>query len=362
MKTQIMKTQNSNLDFSNQDFYLGIDVHKNSWNVSIRSNNIKLKTFSMNPKPIELVNYMNKHYPNGNYFSVYEAGFCGFSAHRFLSDNGINNIIVSPTNLPSSSKERLSKTDKVDSGKLARFLESKSIKGIYIPSFFQQELRSLSRLRFQLIKKQTRIKNQIKCYLYFYGHSLPDNSLLLNWSRSFIEHLRNIQFQYDMGKHQLDIYIDELLSIRNRLLQIMKFLRFYSNKYGLHDNIKLLSSIPGIGFTTAITIITEIMDINRFPNFDQFNSFVGFVPSTDSTGDNDKVLGTTFLFNKFLRSLIIEAAWIAIRKDPALTLAFNGFLKRMSKQKAIIRIAKKLSSRIYFVLKNNTLYSCGMVN
>jgi len=362
MKTQIMKTQNKDLDFCNQDFYLGIDVHKNSWNVSIRSNNIKLKTFSMNPKPIELVNYMNKHYPNGNYFSVYEAGFCGFSADRCLRDHGFNNIIVSPTNLPSSSKERLSKTDKVDSGKLARFLESKTIKGIYIPSFFQQELRSLSRLRFQLIKKQTRIKNQIKCYLYFYGHSLPDNSLLQHWSRNFIEHLSKIEFKYDMGKQQLDIYIDELLSIRNRLLQIMKLLKFYSNKYRLYDNIKLLSSIPGIAFTTAITIITEIMDINRFSNFDQFNSFVGFVPSTDSTGENDKVLGTSFLFNKFLRSLIIEAAWIAIRKDPALTSAFNNYLKRMSKQKAIIRIAKKLSSRIYFVLKNNKQYYCGVVN
>ena len=42
-----MKTQNKHLDFSNQEFYLGIDVHKKSWKVTIRSNNIQLKTFSL---------------------------------------------------------------------------------------------------------------------------------------------------------------------------------------------------------------------------------------------------------------------------------------------------------------------------
>jgi len=44
-----MKTQCKKLDFSKQDFYLGIDVHKKSWTVTIRSNNMALKTFSMNP-------------------------------------------------------------------------------------------------------------------------------------------------------------------------------------------------------------------------------------------------------------------------------------------------------------------------
>ena len=31
------------------------------------SNNIQLKTFSMNPNAVELVNYMNKNYPQGDY-------------------------------------------------------------------------------------------------------------------------------------------------------------------------------------------------------------------------------------------------------------------------------------------------------
>jgi hypothetical protein len=57
----------------------------------------------------------------------------------------------------------------------------------------------------------------------------------------------------------------------------------------------------------------------------------------------------------------IESAWVAVRKDPALTLKYSELIRRMSKQEAIIRIAKKLLNRIRFVWKNNTCYSFALV-
>ena len=62
-----------------------------------------------------------------------------------------------------------------------------------------------------------------------------------------------------------------------------------------------------------------------------------------------------------LRYLIIEAAWVAVRKDPALLLAYNQLLRRMKSQDAIIRIAKKLLNRIYHVWKNETYYVTAVV-
>ena len=169
----------------------------------------------MNPIPKELFDFMKNRYPNGIYNSVYEAGFSGYSMHRELENLGFNNIIVSPSEIPTTGKEKLTKTDEVDSRKLARELEKGTISGIYIPSLLQQEMRSLSRLRHQQVKKQTRIKNQIKSYLDFYGHELPKNCEMQHWSRKFIEHLRTLEFNYDIGKEQLEIYIEELLVIRS---------------------------------------------------------------------------------------------------------------------------------------------------
>ena len=53
---------------------------------------------------------------------------------------------------------------------------------------------------------------------------------------------------------------------------------------------------------------------------------------------------------KELKIMIIEAAWEAVRLDPALMAKFNELTRRMNKNKAIIRIARKLVSRMRYVL------------
>jgi transposase len=39
------------INFQGQEFFIGIDVHKNNWRVTIRFNHMELKTFSQNPSP-----------------------------------------------------------------------------------------------------------------------------------------------------------------------------------------------------------------------------------------------------------------------------------------------------------------------
>ncbi|GGB29351.1 hypothetical protein [Mucilaginibacter rubeus] len=63
------------LDFSGQKIFAGIDVHKKSWKVSIRSEQMELRTFSQNPSAGELSTYLKRNYPSADYHVVYEAGF-----------------------------------------------------------------------------------------------------------------------------------------------------------------------------------------------------------------------------------------------------------------------------------------------
>jgi transposase len=355
-KGALMENESKKLNFSNQQFYVGIDVHKKSWKITIRTGKIVLKTFSMDPDPRRLNEYMKRNYPGGEYYSVYEAGFSGYWAHRELTKYGFKNIIVAPTNIPTSGKERLTKTDEVDSRKLARELENGTLKGNYIPNILQQEMRSLCRLRYQQVKKQTRQKNQIKSYLDFYGHEMPANYELQHWTKRFIERIKKLKFEYEMGNEQLEIYIEELLVYRERILRITRDLRKHSRNHGLYEDIELLMRIPGIGFITAITLCTELMEIKRFPNAEKLACYVGLVPTIRSTGEKQNVLGISVQCNRYLRSLLIESSWMAIRKDPALTLAFNNYKIRMSSQEAIVRIAKKLLNRIYYIMKNRVEY------
>ncbi len=110
-------------------------------------------------------------------------------------------------------------------------------------------------------------------------------------------------------------------------------------------------------------LLLELVDINRFKSLDKLASFVGIVPNEDSSGDDDDVNMTeiTPRSHHYLRSILIECAWVAVRKDPALTMCYNELTKRMSGQKAIIRIARKLLNRIRYVLKNNQPYVTAVI-
>ena len=112
----------------------------------------------------------------------------------------------------------------------------------------------------------------------------------------------------------------------------------------------MLCSIPGIGIITSMKILTELEDINRFKNLDQLCGYIGLVPTTKSSGEKDKVGEMTNRGNKYLKTAIIESAWSSTRYDPAMSQKYIELRKRMEKNKAIVRIAKKLLARIMFVL------------
>lgn len=342
-----MSPQDKKIDFSGQRFFIGIDVHKKNWAVTIRMRDMDLKTISMNPKPEELRYYLQTRYPGGVYQSVYEAGFCGFWIHRRLLELGIENIVVHAADVPTTRKEKDQKRDPIDSKKLARELANGSLQGVWVPDRYHEELRSLSRLRYKMTRHQSRLKNRIKSHLHYYGISIPEKAEIYPWSGAFIKWLQGIEFTYEPAQEYLQFCISELIDIKKQIAGIVRLLRKYSQQEGIKDTVHdLLMSIPGIGFVTAVTLYTELIDVRRFARLDQMACFVGLIPSVRSSGGKETNLGITERHNGFLRYLLIEAAWIAVRQDPALTMAFNQLAGRMSKQEAILRIAKKLLNRI----------------
>jgi len=122
-----------------------------------------------------------------------------------------------------------------------------------------------------------------------------------------------------------------------------------------------LTSTPGIGPLSALIILTEIADIHRFSSFRQLNSFVGLYPMEHSSGENVFMGKITTRSNEYLRKIFIEAAWVAVRQDPALMLTFNGWKKRMTPKRAIVKIARKLVNRLRYIWLNETLYEKGII-
>jgi transposase len=120
----------------------------------------------------------------------------------------------------------------------------------------------------------------------------------------------------------------------------------------MFNRVALLKSIPGMGSLMAIILLVELVDMNRFRSLDPLCSYVGLVPTERSSGEEDTHGSITPRSHAYLRSMLIECAWVAVRKDPALLMQYQHLTGRMSGQRAIIRIARKLLSRIRYVLKN----------
>lgn len=353
--------QTSKLDFTGQRIYTALDTHKKSWKVSIFTEHLEHKTFSQAPDVEGLVHYLFRNFPGGDHQVVYEAGFCGFWIHDRLAEKGIKCIVVNPADVPTTDKEKKGKCDPVDSRKLARSLRNGDLIGIYVPRREKVEDRSLVRTRQAMVKKQTRCKNQIKAILHFYGIKIPEALAEGRWSRKFVDWLSELEMIRASGNMTLSTHLDELSYLRETIAKLTKEIRRLAHIEEYAENHRLLKSVIGISTLTAMTFLTELVDLNRFKNLDRLANYVGLVPDTASSGEKEVNIGITSRRNPHLRGILIEAAWVAVRKDPALILAYNQLVKKVSRKIAIVKIARKLLNRIRYVLKNKQEYVPAVV-
>lgn len=348
-------------DFSNLKLYIGIDVHKKQWSVSIYTDASHHRTFSQPPTPQALKSYLDHSFPAARVVCAYEACKFGFWIHRALTSYGYQCLVVNPADIPTSNKESAEKTDPIDSRKIGKALRAGLLNSIYVPDQHTEGNRQLFRYRKKLLADLTRVKNRIKDKFLFTGISIPvefDNS---NWSKAFLRWLAVASLPDANTRLTVDFLLEQYHSLYRHFLKVSVEVRKLQRAPRYKEGSKLLRTIPGIGPLTTVELLTEIEDINRFTSFKKFNSFIGFKPRSHSSGERDWKGRITYRQHKGLRSSLIECAWTTISKDPIMLKRYDELKKRLTGKRAIIVIARKLVSRIYYVLKNKKPYELGVV-
>lgn len=355
-------TQVKELDFTGTTIFCGVDVHKKNWRVNIQDSEFELGDFSQNADPVLLYKYLNRKYPGANVKVCYEAGFSGFSTQRWLTKHGIDCRIVNAADVATTDKEKRQKTDKIDARKLCDHLQTKKMKGIYVPALNWEHGRSLVRARARIVSNQTRCKNRIWQLFHFSGLPLPkDYEAGQYWSRSFVKELLATDCGSEELKITLGLYIKDFIQTRSLLVEATGVVRKLCKQPEYQKDMALLRSIPGIGEINGAVILFELQDVSRFKRFDNLCSYVGLVPDTHDSGETKKTKGITNRSNHYLRTALVESSWSVVRKDPALLMKYKAYCRHMEKNKAIIRVAKHLLSRINYVLKNKKEYVPGVV-
>lgn len=355
-----MQRQFSQLDFSNQSIYVGIDVHLKQWNVTILGERSSYKKFSQPADSGTLINYLNKNFPNASIKCAYEAGFSGFGLFYDFLEEGIDCIVVNAADVPTTDKEKRQKTDSIDSNKIAHQLRSGSLKPIYVPSWKTIGIRNVVRMEAELTKKQTAIKNQIKHFLYANDIKIPDEFKENRWGKRFTQWLSSVEFKTEANSFCLEMKLEALSSIKGLLKKCNGKVKELSELESIKPTLSLLRSIPGVGILSGMVIVSEIDEIKRFKSLDKLSCYVGLVPHMHNSGETEITGGLTTRGNKRLKTILIESSWRAIRQDPALMLAYNKLCRRMNANKAIIRICKKMLNRIRYVLIHNEPYQMAV--
>lgn len=347
-------------DFIGKTIYVGMDVHLKNWDISLYFEQQYLRSFHQAADPQALAKTLKRDYPHAAFKCAYEAGFGGFWVQRKLQELGLSCIVVHAADVPQTDKGMRSKTDRSDSRRIAEALQGGLLHSIHIPTTETESDRKRVRCRQQLNRDLTKAKVRIKSLLHHTGISIPAQYRKANWSSKFIQWLKDLPITHPSLQQTLQRMINQVAWLKKELSELTKSIRQLLQSDRYKENAQWLLSVPSIGPITAITLLVEIDDINRFDCFDRFNSFIGFCPTQHSSGEDIKMGGITTRRHKELRSLLIEAAWIAVGIDPALTLSFSELKKRMTAKRAIVRIARKLTNRIWKVWRNKQEYEKGI--
>jgi transposase len=348
------------IDFTGKTIFVGIDVHQKDWQVAKVIDGICLGNHRMKAGYKELIEHLQSRYPGAVFKCVYESCAWGFTLQRKLQQADIDCMVVHAADVSTTDKEKRRKTDKVDALKLARDHESKHLKAIHVPDEDTQKDRNLIRLRKKLTGDLNRSKNRLKSLLKYQGIDIPAQFGKACWSYNFMSWVEQEAAKDILLQETLLLMLEEVKLLRQLLLKTERKIReLMKRKY--QQQATLLLSTPGVGQTTAMLFLLEIGDSRRFAAFDQLNDFVGFCPDTDSSGDTARNTGITTRRHKQLRSALLEAAWQAIRIDPALLETYQQLIKRMKANQAIIRIARKLLRRMRAVLLSGMPYQKGMI-
>ncbi|MBK7186711.1 MAG: IS110 family transposase [Ignavibacteria bacterium] len=351
-----MRNGAQDTQLTNQEnmIYMGIDVHKRHINVAVMSEHVVLGQNHVEIRDVDA--YMvrlKKKYPDRRLRAAYEAGFSGFALYHQLESLGIETIVVNAADVPTTDKERTTKSDRADSLKICHALKCGQLRKIWVPPDELSGDRDLVRYRLVLRQHLAKTKTRIKMFLYKQGVQIPPELESSHWTKAFQAWLKEQTMTTASSQTTLMLMLEELQHADQVYKKHLRRINELALTQRYSHNVDLLYTIPGIGRLTAITILTELGPIARFAKADQLASYVGLIPMQHQSGSSDRNMPIQRRAHQELRTLLVQCSWMAIKGSNHFNMVYEHKRKNKTSQVAIIAVARRLLNTIYAVLKKS---------
>ena len=293
--------------------------------------------------------------------SCYEAGRDGFWLHRWLSDQGIVNLVVDPASIEVNRRARRAKTDRLDSDKLLSMLmryyggERRVWAIARIPTPEQEDERRVHRELGRLRQERTAHSNRIRSLLVLHNlrvERIGGRAWARWWAQQAGQLLPGLRAEIAREFERLSLVAGQIRTLET--------LQDHQVRSGAQPAIAVLSRLAGIGTGSAWTLVKELFGWRQFHNRREVAGCLGLAPTPYSSGTSEVEQGISKAGNKRARWLMVELAWSWLRFQPGSQLSqwfnerFAGGGKRM-RRIGIVALARRLSIALWRYLEHGEL-------
>lgn len=331
----------STIEHENKPYFIGMDLHQKTSTFSVKEKEgrlIEAKTISTTKEDIK--EFLS---PFRGSLLTLEPVSQWYCYADFIESLGLSVKIANPMRVKAIASARI-KTDSIDAGVLADLLRADLLPESYHAPADVRAWKEEVRLRMSLVRLRVQVKNKMHALLWKQGIRSPYTL----FSKKGLMWLDAQTFSREIAT-ALSTY-RETLTLLDRQIAEAEGRMIADNKH--RAEVKLLITIPGISYISALTIMAEVGDIARFPSAKKLMGYAGVVPSTYASGGKVRHGKIIKQGSSWLRYVLVEAAHHQLHctKRKGLADYYNGIKDRKGGKAAAVATARKLCAVIFRVL------------
>lgn len=241
---------------------------------------------------------------------------------------------------------RKQKTDRRDARHLCELLEAGKFPRVWVPGPAERDLRQLLWHRHKLVVWRTQVRNQLRAMARSEGLLLRSRL----WSAAGRQQLESLALDLWASRRRQD-----LLELHDGLEQRIAVLTAEVERQAQQRSaVTVLMEQAGVGPITALAFLLAVGSVTRFARSRALVSYLGLNPQERSSGEAGQRLGhISKQGNRMVRWLLVEAAWMAVRKDADLMRVFQRLAFRRGSKIAVVAVARKLAVKLYWRLRQS---------
>lgn len=265
--------------------------------------------------------------------------------HRLVEEQG-HRLLVGDAHAIRQFARRRQKNDRRDAELILDLLVHGDFPAVHVPAPASQEVLRWLRHRQRLVRMKTLLKNSVQAVAL--NHRLQRGPSL--FTRAGREQLDQLPFspaedwQRRDGLELLDLVQQRIGALDQELERCT----------AADARVQRLRTHPGVGRLTALAMVHTLVPATRFDRSRRIAAYCGLDPQERSSGERVRTGGITKQGNRLLRTLLVEAAWSAIRPGQDAELRrfyFHLLARRKPAGVAIVAVARKLALRLYHMLR-----------